>query len=172
MTAPQFAELLQARRTGRERWMGRCPAHDDSSASLSIGQGRDGRVLLNCFAACKLTSILAALGLQKRDLFANGPPPTPQQLATLQRQRNAEETCRKANRRVERDLEDRVRKLEAIRDALGSKLAVLPDADSRADEICRMFHDACDRHRKAHTQLEEIYEQAKRAASTALRKAS
>ena len=47
----------------------KCPAHDDRSPSLSISTGRDGRVLLKCFAGCSTESILAALGLRWGDLF-------------------------------------------------------------------------------------------------------
>lgn len=31
-----------------------CPAHDDHNPSLSIGEGKDGCVLLNCFAGCEI----------------------------------------------------------------------------------------------------------------------
>ncbi len=47
-----------------------CPAHDDHKPSLSIKEGEDQRVLLHCRAGCKTTSVVAALGLTMRDLFA------------------------------------------------------------------------------------------------------
>lgn len=47
-----------------------CPAHEDRHASLSIGQGNDGRVLLTCHAGCTPEAILTALGLDWPDLFA------------------------------------------------------------------------------------------------------
>jgi hypothetical protein len=47
----------------------RCPAHDDRLASLSIGEGSDGRALLHCFAGCTIHDILAGLRLQLCDLF-------------------------------------------------------------------------------------------------------
>jgi hypothetical protein len=68
MTAPEFAERYNAKRSGNN-WMMKCPAHDDSSASLSIREGKDGCVLLHCFAGCTLDAILSALELSKRDLF-------------------------------------------------------------------------------------------------------
>lgn len=46
-----------------------CPAHDDRHASMSIGQGTDGRVLLTCHAGCTPEAILTALGLDWPDLF-------------------------------------------------------------------------------------------------------
>lgn len=50
-------------------WSARCPAHEDRQASLSIGEGIDGRVLLKCHAGCDHKTILIALGLEERDLF-------------------------------------------------------------------------------------------------------
>lgn len=50
-------------------WMARCPAHEDRSPSLSVGEGTDGRVLLNCFAGCTAEEVVAAAGLQLGDLF-------------------------------------------------------------------------------------------------------
>ena len=56
-------------------YMAQCPAHEDSKASLSVSEGDDGRALLNCFAGCETSDIVAALDLSMRDLFppsANG----------------------------------------------------------------------------------------------------
>jgi len=50
-------------------WHAKCPAHDDQHASLTVTAGRDGRVLLKCFAGCAFPAIVAALGLDLRDLF-------------------------------------------------------------------------------------------------------
>jgi hypothetical protein len=33
-------------------WIARCPAHDDRHASLSIGMGDPGRLLLFCHSGC------------------------------------------------------------------------------------------------------------------------
>ncbi len=51
------------------QWSARCPAHDDRHASLSVGCGEDGRVLLHCHAGCRPEAIVEALGLQMGDLF-------------------------------------------------------------------------------------------------------
>jgi hypothetical protein len=45
-----------------------CPAHDDSSASLSIKICEDGRVLIHCFAGCDIQNILGAVGLSLDDI--------------------------------------------------------------------------------------------------------
>jgi len=62
------AQRLDARRSGNG-YMARCPAHDDSKASLSISEGRDGRVLLKCFAGCTFDQIVSAAGFVSQDLF-------------------------------------------------------------------------------------------------------
>ena len=49
-------------------WQARCPAHDDSKASLSIAED-DGKLLLYCHARCATTDVVQAMGLQMRDLF-------------------------------------------------------------------------------------------------------
>jgi hypothetical protein len=58
-----------AQQNGRG-WQGRCPGHEDDRASLSIGTGDDGRVLLKCHAGCAAAAIVSAVGLEMRDLFS------------------------------------------------------------------------------------------------------
>lgn len=57
----------------KEQWQALCPAHEDTSPSLSIGIGKDNRVLLKCHAGCALEAILSKLGLRSRDLFVKQP---------------------------------------------------------------------------------------------------
>lgn len=38
-----------------------CPAHEDSSPSLALSNGNDGRLLLHCHAGCSFTDIMDAL---------------------------------------------------------------------------------------------------------------
>jgi hypothetical protein len=52
-------------------YMAPCPAHDDLKPSVSIKEGDDGRALVHCFAGCKITEIVAAIGLEERDLFSD-----------------------------------------------------------------------------------------------------
>ncbi len=75
-----LSKLPTARRNG-DGWLACCPAHEDRSPSLSINQGDDGRVLLNCFARCSHEAIVGAMGLESKDLFVpresrNGKPHT------------------------------------------------------------------------------------------------
>ena len=75
--------LEGVRRCGRG-WIARCPAHGDKSASLSLAEGEDGRVLLRCFAGCSAAEVVSAVGLQLADLFPQRlAPATPQQRAAL-----------------------------------------------------------------------------------------
>src|SRR5262245_36849109 len=61
-------------------WTACCPAHDDNRSSLSIGEGKDGKILLKCHAGCSTEAVVQALGLRMADLFptvngsANGKP--------------------------------------------------------------------------------------------------
>jgi hypothetical protein len=52
--------------------MSRCSHHDDSTASLSIREGDDGRVLLHCHAGCSTVDVVASAGLSMSDLFPPG----------------------------------------------------------------------------------------------------
>lgn len=50
-------------------WTAHCPAHDDRHSSLSISQGKGGKILLKCHAGCETSDIVGALRLQMSDLF-------------------------------------------------------------------------------------------------------
>jgi len=152
MTTAAFAALVQAQRTGAGRWKARCPAHNDRSPSLSIRAGDDGRVLVLCRAGCALDSILSALKLAKRDLFA-GPPPSPEQTAAIQAAREAHQQAARAERKARLAALDRVEKLQAVVNALGAKLARSPEDDKLAE----LFHMACDRLHAAETEADKYY---------------
>ncbi|MFO1384759.1 MAG: CHC2 zinc finger domain-containing protein [Chitinivorax sp.] len=64
-----LSKLSRVKKTGADRWMACCPAHQDKTASLSIKDLPDGRVLLHCFAGCDPDSVLAAVGLTFSDLM-------------------------------------------------------------------------------------------------------
>lgn len=69
MDAAELAGRLEGRRSGAG-WEARCPAHDDSRASLSIADGREC-VVLHCHAGCSPEVVVGTLGLEMRDLFRN-----------------------------------------------------------------------------------------------------
>ena len=56
------------------RWSGTsgtacCPAHDDKTPSLSIGEGEGGRIIVKCHAGCSQDAVIDAL--QRRGLWLN-----------------------------------------------------------------------------------------------------
>lgn len=69
---PAILERLEGvKESGARKWSARCPAHDDQNASLSIGLGKGGRVLLKCHAGCDTASIVRDLGLDMADLMGD-----------------------------------------------------------------------------------------------------
>lgn len=68
LTAEQIAVSLPGCKKTSNGWLVKCPAHDDSTASLHIKQAEDGRILLHCFAGCDTREIVTALGLTFADL--------------------------------------------------------------------------------------------------------
>lgn len=65
MTAAELIRALAGR-----NGMARCPAHDDRTPSLSISDGRDGKLLVHCHAGCSQEAVWAAL--KDRGLVGNG----------------------------------------------------------------------------------------------------
>jgi hypothetical protein len=52
-------------------WIARCPCRDDDhNPSLSVGEGREGQVLVTCFAGrCDINAICSAMGIGVTDLW-------------------------------------------------------------------------------------------------------
>lgn len=71
MTVDELLPRLHGVRRTKNGWSAKCPGHDDRQNSLSVGIGDDGRILLTCFAGCRVEAIAKALGLEVRDLFAD-----------------------------------------------------------------------------------------------------
>ena len=63
-----LSRLEGLRQTRPNKWIARCPAHDDRSPSLSVRE-IDDRILIHCFAGCAASDVLSAVGLQLSDLF-------------------------------------------------------------------------------------------------------
>lgn len=68
------AEALLERFHGVQRsgtgWAAKCPAHEDRKPSLSIHE-RDGKILIHCHAGCSQEAVLAAAGIEARELFSD-----------------------------------------------------------------------------------------------------
>jgi hypothetical protein len=60
--------LTKVRKTGPDRWVACCPAHEDRSPSLTIAVKPD-TILLHCFSGCDTESILGAVGMTFSDLY-------------------------------------------------------------------------------------------------------
>jgi AAA domain-containing protein/Toprim domain-containing protein len=75
VTAADLAARLDAKRVG-DGWQAKCPAHEDHTPSLTIAEGHDGRALVHCHAGCAFDAVVTALGIEKRELFADGTPHT------------------------------------------------------------------------------------------------
>ncbi|MDQ3556749.1 MAG: DUF3987 domain-containing protein, partial [Gemmatimonadota bacterium] len=73
MTASEVVARFPGATRNGGGWTARCPAHEDRRASLSVGGGTDGRVLLHCHAGCPPDAVANAAGLTIADLFADAP---------------------------------------------------------------------------------------------------
>ena len=60
MSAQSLAAALGGHRVG-DAWMARCPAHEDTTPSLSISIGRDRKMLVHCHAGCEQAAVISAL---------------------------------------------------------------------------------------------------------------
>ncbi|HHW11265.1 MAG TPA: DUF3987 domain-containing protein [Firmicutes bacterium] len=78
MRVEEFANRLKAKRRSNGQWIAHCPVpnhgrdgNGDRNPSLSISEGRDGRILIKCFAGCSPDAVVAAMGLSMKDLFSD-----------------------------------------------------------------------------------------------------
>ncbi len=68
-TAEFLSKLKKVKKTGQQRWMACCPAHEDKSPSLAVKEGADGRILIHCFGGCGIDDIALSIGIEVKDLF-------------------------------------------------------------------------------------------------------
>ena len=70
MSAAALLDRLEGvKRIGADRWIAKCPSHEDRRPSLGVRELDDGRTLLVCRAGCDTESVLAAVGLNFDALF-------------------------------------------------------------------------------------------------------
>jgi len=77
MTAAELIAALGGRMNGKSGGTACCPAHEDRNPSLSITDGRDGRLLIHCHAGCEQLAViekLRGLGLWRDRRAAEDPP--------------------------------------------------------------------------------------------------
>ncbi len=60
INAGTIAKALGGHKVG-SGWTARCPAHDDSTPSLSLRDGHDGKVLVRCHAGCGQDTVISIL---------------------------------------------------------------------------------------------------------------
>ncbi len=78
MRIDEFIQHLDGVKPDSNGYIARCPAHDDTTPSLSISTGDGGRILLKCHTGCSTGAVLAAVSLEMKDLFYSGTSsPTP-----------------------------------------------------------------------------------------------
>ena len=61
LDAEGIARALGSAQPSGNGWKARCPSHADEKPSLSISEGKNGRVLLYCHAGCSQSDVIAAL---------------------------------------------------------------------------------------------------------------
>ncbi len=65
----RIVSYTHATQTGDNQWQGKCPAHDDKTASLSIKHDHNGNIGLFCHAGCRAVDVLNAMKMTWKDLF-------------------------------------------------------------------------------------------------------
>jgi 5S rRNA maturation endonuclease (ribonuclease M5) len=72
MTIHDFVAKLQGvKPAGDHAFIARCPSHKDDRPSLSVAVGRNGSIILKCFAGCSADEVCKSLGLEMSDLMAD-----------------------------------------------------------------------------------------------------
>lgn len=76
-TATLLERLTRVTQCAADRWRAVCPAHDSRhrTQSLAIRELPDGTLLIRCHAGCNVGDIVAAIGLELRDLFPHDHKP-------------------------------------------------------------------------------------------------
>ena len=75
MRTKEIIECLEGAQEKSGYWIAKCPSHDDKNPSLSIREGEYGSTLIHCHAGCSTEDVMAAIGLQKSDLYLYPEPP-------------------------------------------------------------------------------------------------
>ena len=68
MRLSDILQRLKGVKGGGKQYTALCPAHEDKKPSLAISE-KKGKILLHCHAGCPKEKIVAAMGLEVKDLF-------------------------------------------------------------------------------------------------------
>jgi hypothetical protein len=139
MTALQVAQHFSAKKTGRGKWIAKCPAHPDRHASMTVTEGKTG-VLIRCWSnGCNIRDIVESAGLKMDHLFyTSSRKLDPKVRAEMERkQRAGEHAAKEVSRRVRYWL-DETRKWEAVAGLLFSHMM------QGHDDAAEQWHRAID----------------------------
>lgn len=100
MTIEDFLSRLEGVSGGNGQYKAKCPAHDDKKASLSVGKGRDNKIVMKCHAGCNTVDVLAAMGLTEADLFDNSQKLTQERPKVVARYNYTDEQGRLLNQKT------------------------------------------------------------------------
>jgi hypothetical protein len=64
-----LSRLEKVKRTGPNRWLALCPAHEDRTPSLNVRIEPDGTKLVICRAGCDTQAVREAMGCEWSDFF-------------------------------------------------------------------------------------------------------
>ena len=116
-------------------WQALCPAHDDHRPSLSISEGDDGRVLVQCHAGCTFEAICESVGLRAVDLMTDNPSTeTRQAPARRQPHRQDNGKKRETNRKPDKTYDTAEAAIEALEGRHGPLTALWPYHDAYGQE--------------------------------------
>lgn len=68
-----LSRLDKVKSNGSGKWIALCPAHADKRPSLAVKLTDDDKILLKCWCACDVESIISAIGLTLSDLMPEKP---------------------------------------------------------------------------------------------------
>lgn len=68
-----LSRLEGVKKTSYGKYKAICPAHEDRTPSLTVGETPDGWLLVHCFAGCETADVLSRVGLTFSDLYPARP---------------------------------------------------------------------------------------------------
>jgi hypothetical protein len=137
MTATQIARTLHGRRIAPGKWMAKCVAHPDKTASLSITDMGNGRTRLHCFSGCPQKAVLEAMGLDWRDL-TDAKPMDREAYKAIEMERECQAQASVQRRAIYGRLCDMARFWEYQAGEAGKLLAMNPASDM----LNALFHES------------------------------
>ena len=73
MVEQLLSRLHGVKQTAPNKWLAKCPSHDDRSPSLAIKLADDDKILIHCFGGCSVSDVVGSIGLELSNLFPAKP---------------------------------------------------------------------------------------------------